>query len=149
MCVRAGIGFLPRTKPPLSVQRPEVLPLGRVTFNRSAPRGTIAASHNNAGGLRIPGSLEFQRFRNPAEGNAAQERLLRNSYLARGNTVRGVIMRYSPPHSRGGDNPDAAVQNYVRYVAGRMGISPDAPIDQRHTEQLAQAIREFETGNRR
>ena len=38
-------------------------------------------------------------------------------------------MRYSPPHSRGGDNPDAAVQNYVRYVAGRMGISPDAPID--------------------
>lgn len=63
--------------------------------------------------------------------------------------MRGVINRYAPPRSRGGDNPDAAVGNYIRYVARRMGISPDAPIDQRHTEQLAQAIREFETGNRR
>jgi len=33
--------------------------------------------------------------------------------------------------------------------ARRMGISPDAPIDQRHTEQLGAAIREFETGNTR
>lgn len=112
-------------------------------------RGGTAASLNNRGGLRIPGSTRFQTFPTVAAGDAAQERLLRRSYLRNGNTVRGVIMRYSPPYSRGGDNPEANVRNYISYVARRMGVSPDTPIDQSHTEQLAQAMREFETGNRR
>lgn len=124
-----------------------MLPPGSRTF-RNRP-GTVAASHNNRGGLRIPGSLEFQRFATPEAGDAAQERLLRRSYLRNGNTVRGVIERYAPRRSRGGDNPDHAVDNYIRYVARRMGLSPDQPIDENHTQQLAAAIREFETGNTR
>lgn len=115
---------------------------------RRAPFRNNRERHN-PGGLRVPGSTRFQAFSSLAEGVSAQERLLRNRYLARGNTVRGVIERYAPRRSRGGDNPDHAVDNYIRYVAGRMGISPDQPIDQRHTQQLGAAIREFETGNTR
>ncbi len=97
----------------------------------------------------MPGSdTQFQRFGSAAEGAAAQERLLRNHYLANGNTVRGVIERYAPRRSRGGDNTDAQVNNYIAYVAHRMGMSPDQPIDQNFTAPLAQAMREFETGAR-
>ncbi len=84
-----------------------------------------------------------------AAGIAAQERLLRNNYLASGNSVRGVVERYAPRRSRGGDNPDVNVDNYIAHVARRLGISPDTRIDQRHTAELAAAMREFETGRRR
>lgn len=83
-----------------------------------------------------------------AEGVAAQERLLRNSYLRNGNTVRGVVERYAPRRSRGGDNPDVNIDNYIRHVSTRMGISPDAPISVEDTSRLAAAMREFETGRR-
>jgi len=81
---------------------------------------------------------------------AAQESLLRRRYLARGNTVRGVVERYAPRQSRGGDNTDAQVNNYIAHVARRLGISPDQPIGQQDTERLAAAMREFENvGGRR
>lgn len=97
----------------------------------------------------MPGTTQFQSFTTPAQGAQAQESLLRNHYLASGNTVRGVIERYAPRRSRGGDNSDASVNNYIAYVAHRMGMSPDQPIDQNFTAPLAQAMREFETGARR
>lgn len=79
-------------------------------------------------------------------GIAAQESLLHRRYLANGNTVAGVIERYAPRRSRGGDNSEASVNNYIAYVARRLGIDPNQRIDQRHTRQLAAAMREFETG---
>lgn len=97
----------------------------------------------------MPGSTRFQSFPNEAAGIAAQERLLRRSYLSNGNTVRGVVERYAPRRSRGGDNSEASVNNYIGYVARRLGISPDHPLDQGDTERLARAMREFETGNTR
>lgn len=97
----------------------------------------------------MPGSdTQFQHFGSMAEGVAAQEGLLRRHYLANGNTIRGVIERYAPRRSRGGDNTDEQVNNYIAHVARRMGMSPDQPIDQNYTAPLAQAMREFETGRR-
>ncbi len=63
--------------------------------------------------------------------------------------MRGVIERYAPRRRNGGDNTDAQVNNYIAYVARRMGMSPDQQIDQNYTSPLAQAMREFETGERR
>lgn len=118
-----------------------MLPPGSRAFNNG--------QRHNPGGLRVPGTTRFQTFSSEGEGVAAQERLLRNHYLQNGNTVRGVVERYAPRRSRGGDNPDANVNNYIAHVAGRLGISPDDRIDQRHTQMLAEAMREFETGRRR
>lgn len=84
-----------------------------------------------------------------SEGIEAQERLLRHSYLRGGNTIRGVVERYAPRRSRGGDNSDASVNNYISHIARRMGVSPDSPIGPEDTERLARAMREFETGNTR
>ena len=110
-----------------------------VTFREGGAR-------NNPGGLRVPGSTQFQRFPTLQAGIEAQESLLRRRYLASGNTVAGVIERYAPRASRGGDNSEASVNNYIRYVSSRLGISPSTRIDQRHTSALAAAMREFETG---
>lgn len=104
---------------------------------------------NNPGGLRVPGSdTQFQTFSTPAAGIAAQENLLRRNYLRGGSTVRRVVERYAPRRSRGGDNTDAQVDNYIAHVARRLGISPDDPIDGADTYRLGAAMREFETGRR-
>lgn len=117
-----------------------------------APEGQPAPSsggQNNPGGLRIPGTTRFQSFSTPAAGIAAQEALLRESYLNRPTTVRDIVERYAPRRSRGGDNTDAQVNNYIAYVARRLGVTPTARIDGAVVLPLAQAMREFETGRRR
>lgn len=109
---------------------------------------TTAAALNNPGGIRIPGTRTFARYATPAEGVAAQETLLRNHYLDHPTTIAQVIERYAPRRSRGGDNSDAQVNNYISYVARRLGISPSQPIDATFTAPLAHAMREVETGQR-
>ena len=104
---------------------------------------------NNPGALRKPGSMEFQTFPTEAAGIAAQERLL-GRYHRRGlNTVSRVVETYAPRTSRGGDNTDEQVNNYTAYVAGRLGIDPNAPIPASMVPKLAEAMREFETGDRK
>lgn len=65
------------------------------------------------------------------------------------NTVSSIVETYAPRRSRGGDNTDAQVNNYIGYVARRLGISPNTPISPRDVSRLAAAMREFETGRRR
>jgi len=102
--------------------------------------------HNNPGALRVPGSSEFQSFATPQAGIAAQEAQLRR-YQGRGlNTVRSVIETYAPRQSRGGDNTDEQVNNYIAYVSRRLGVNPDQPVSD--IGSLGQAMREFETGHR-
>ena len=88
----------------------------------------------------------FATFDTPQAGIAAQENLLRGSYVDRGiNTIDKIISRYSPP---GRENAPAAVANYKNYVAQRAGIDVNAPITAAQVPAVAAAMREFETGAR-
>jgi hypothetical protein len=110
--------------------------------------GLTIERQNNPGALRKPGSLEFQQFGSPAEGIRAQQLQL-SRYLGRGiNTVSRIVETYAPRRSRGGDNTDEQVNNYIAYVARRVGVDPHHPIDGRMIAPLASAMREFETGRR-
>lgn len=103
---------------------------------------------NNPGALRVPGSTQFQTFATPQDGIKAQEAQI-TRYMAGGrNTVASIIERYAPRQSKGGDNTDAQVNNYIKYVAGRIGVSPTAPLSANQVTSLAGAMREFETGHR-
>lgn len=106
------------------------------------------AFHNNPGALRYPGSSQFQSFATPQQGVQAQLSLLSGpKYIGGGNnTVRGIVETYAPRKSRGGDNTDEQVNNYIAYVSHRLGVSPDQPVAD--VSQLGQAMREFETGKR-
>lgn len=106
---------------------------------------------NNPGALRVPGSMQFQRFRSPQEGVAAQEAQLARYMTGKFNgtplrTVRDIVETYAPRQSHGGDNTDEQVNNYITYVSRRLGVSPDQPVA--NVSQLGRAMREFETGKR-
>jgi hypothetical protein len=74
---------------------------------------------------------------------------LRRRYLGRGlNTVESIVETYAPRRSRGGDNTDAQVNNYIGYVRRRLGISPGQQLGPNDVSRLGRAMREFETGRR-
>lgn len=119
---------------------------GSGNFRRA---GLTINRNNNPGALRIPGSSQFQRFGSAAEGIRAQESLLRRRYLGRGlRTVADIVETYAPRISRGGDNTDEQVNNYIRHVSTRLGVRPGQVIDPERVSELARAMREFETGKR-
>lgn len=92
--------------------------------------------------------MQFQRFNSPQEGIHAQEAQLRR-YQARGlNSVASIVETYAPRRSRGGDNTDEQVNNYIAYVAKRIGVDPHAELSPATVSRLGQAMREFETGRR-
>lgn len=111
---------------------------GGLTINRN----------NNPGALRIPGSKKFQRFASVGEGVRAQEGLLARYHKRGLNTVSKVIETYAPRTKRGGDNTDEQVNNYIAYVARRLGVNPADSLSPAIVPRLAAAMREFETGKR-
>lgn len=118
---------------------------------RRFPRdeGLTIDRSNNPGALRKPGSLAFQQFPSQAAGVAAQEALL-HRYIGRGrDTVASIVETYAPRSRRGGDNTDAQVNNYIAYVARRLGMKPGEKVGPDKVRALATAMREFETGRRR
>ncbi|MFA7334932.1 MAG: hypothetical protein WC130_11670 [Kiritimatiellia bacterium] len=138
------------------------------------PRGggpSLGERNNNPGNLEDgefarsqPGYVgtdgRFARFATPEAGAKAQETLLANAYIGRGqNTIQSIIEGvpgeggrrvhgYSPRQSDGGDNTDEQVNNYIGYVARRAGVDPTAPIPPDRVSAVAAAMREFETGQR-
>ena len=105
--------------------------------------------NNNPGAIRKPGSMEFQRFSSPAEGINAQIGLL-GRYHQRGlRNVADIIEKYAPRQSRGGDNTDEQVNNYIAYTARRLGVNPRDALSPSVLPRLGQAMREFETGKKR
>lgn len=103
---------------------------------------------NNPGGLRVPGSTEFQHFNTPQEGVHAQQALL-GRYMDHGlRNVAAIVEHYAPRQSRGGDNSDASVNNYIAYVSRRLGVNPQDALSPALLPRLSQAMREFETGQR-
>jgi hypothetical protein len=92
--------------------------------------------------------MQFQSFSSPQEGARAQEALL-GRYFNRGlKTVANVVETYAPRQSKGGDNTDAQVNNYISYVSKRLGVNPRDTLAGPMLPRLAQAMREFETGKR-
>ena len=53
-----------------------------------------------------------------------------------------------PRQSRGGDNTDAQVNNYIAYVSRRLGVNPQDTLSPAMVGRLGEAMREFETGKR-
>lgn len=113
--------------------------------------------NNNPGNLEAsswtrsqPGYIgsdgRFAVFDTMANGIAAQGRLL-SSYIRRGfDTVSEIINRYG---NDPGPQDDANVRNYITYTARRLGVSPTDTLSIDQGPALAQAMREFETGNQR
>jgi hypothetical protein len=87
----------------------------------------------------------FATFKTPEDGARAQENLLRTAYVGKGfNTIDKIINRYAP---QGPENSAASVSNYKKYVARKAGVDINAPISPAQIPVVAQAMREFETGN--
>lgn len=115
---------------------------------RPRPGGRTIERNNNPGALRVPGSTQFQQFRSPQEGISAQESLL-GRYHQRGlRDVSSIVETYAPRRSRGGDNTDEQVNNYINYVSRRLGVNPRDALSPTLIPRLGQVMREFETGNR-
>lgn len=119
-------------------------------------KGSVAAAlQTNPGALKDgafarsqPGytgaSGGFATFDTPQAGIAAQENLLRGSYVNKGfNTIDKIINRYAP---QGPENSAASVSNYKRYVAQKAGVDINTPITAAQIPVVARAMREFETG---
>lgn len=110
--------------------------------------GSTIEGNNNPGALRVPGSTEFQKFPTREAGIQAQQRQL-GRYFRRGtNTVASVVEKWAPRAKVGGDNSDASVDNYISYVAGRIGVKPGDQLATADIPRLAAAMAEFETGKR-
>ena len=120
-------------------------------------KGSVAAAlRTNPGALKDGGFAKsqtgytgasggFATFKTPEDGIRAQENLLRNAYVGKGfNTIDKIINRYAP---QGPENSAASVSNYKKYVAQKAGIDINAPITAAQIPVVAQAMREFETGN--
>jgi hypothetical protein len=91
-------------------------------------------------------SGRFATFDTPQAGIAAQENMLRRSYVGRGiNTVNKIIDKYTPASK---ENPEAGRNSYKTYVAGKLGIGLDTPITAAQVPVLAAAMRDIETGAR-
>jgi hypothetical protein len=88
----------------------------------------------------------FATFKTPQDGIAAQEKLLRNSYINKGaNTINKIVNKYAP---QGPENSAASVSGYKEYIRQRTGIGIDAPITAAQIPAVAQAMREFETNKK-
>jgi hypothetical protein len=83
-------------------------------------------------------------FATPEQGAAAQQTLLSKKYLTTPKTAQQIVNIYAPPK----ENTPEQRRNYARYIEDRLGLAPGQKITADHVPQLAQAMREFETGNR-
>lgn len=125
-------------------------PMASAVPTSSAPRGV---RNNNPGNVEdgdfarsLPGYAgsdgRFARFDSPEAGEQVAPRLLA-SYVQRGfDTPAEIINRWAPPSD---NNPTAA---YAQYVAQRAGLGVNDRVTEQHIPLIAQAIKEFENGQR-
>tara|TARA_B100000678_G_scaffold289414_1_gene299907 strand:- start:8073 stop:9797 length:1725 start_codon:yes stop_codon:yes gene_type:complete len=114
--------------------------------------------NNNSGNLKAspwtqkqPGYVGqdaggFAIFESAEAGQRAQETLLNNYYVDGNRTVDGIVNKYLGG-SQNPENSALSQKNYKAYVAQRLGIGENEAVPRSMTAQLAQAMREFETGN--
>lgn len=130
---------------------------GTPTGGAPGKGGVAAALQTNPGALKDGGFAKsqagytgasggFATFKTPEDGVRAQENLLSSAYLNKGfNTINKIINRYAP---QGPENSAASVNNYKTYVAQKAGVDINTPISAAQIPVVAQAMREFETGNK-
>lgn len=145
----------PTTEPRAGVKEPAAEePL--TTAQGSQPR---SVRNNNPGNLifnKYTQSLGatgkdkdgFAIFPDSQVGQQASIANLQN-YGTKGiNTVSAITNRWSPPNAPG--NTKKSTDNYTAYVAAKLGVDPNQPLDMNDTQMLgvmAEAISEFESGH--
>ncbi|MBX7225027.1 MAG: glycoside hydrolase family protein [Chitinophagales bacterium] len=117
----------------------------------NTPRGI---RNNNPGNIRLTDQKwegkvpnkdntdkSFEQFTSYAYGVRALIVLLKN-YITKGrNTITAIFGAYAPPNENN-------TQNYIRFVAERLGVGADAPLSltKNILKELAQAIAKMENG---
>lgn len=87
-----------------------------------------AGGVNNPGNMRVPGSKSFQSFPTLEAGFAAMEKQLTLYHDRDGlRTLNTMIAKWAPKGD-GKNDPQA----YARFVAGKVGLSPDDEVDVRN-----------------
>lgn len=96
------------------------------------------------GGGNVAGN--FAQFDTGQNGFNAMLNLLNGSaYIGGGaNTISSIINKWSP--ATGAGNSVAATNNYINYVAGQTGLSPNTPLTSANTPAVAQSMAAFEGG---
>lgn len=118
--------------------------------NLKAPEGTWVRSAPGFIGVDDQG---FAKFDTPANGLVAMTTQLnryREGTQATGGkpvtTVEGIVGTWSPQSDP--NNAAGSTANYAKYVAGKLGLQPGDAVPADKMPAMAQAMYEFESGNR-
>ncbi len=128
----------------------------------AAGNAPLSVRNNNPGNLKYagqpgatPDARGFAVFQSPEAGAAAAERQLQ-IYMTQGaitpqgtrtpplNTIRAIIGSWSPRSDPG--NAPGSTDNYINFVAQKLGISPDQPVTPDMASRILQAMAPFEAG---
>jgi len=127
-------------------------------------KASVAERNNNPGNLivsswtkTLPGyigpgegvneqGISFAKFDTMQAGKNAKIRLIANKINKGYRTPSSLIESWLSPENAK-NNPEA-YRNYVKHVSQRVGIGPNDKISQNDIQRVAQAIYEFESGDR-
>lgn len=127
---------------------------GASVGERNNNRGNIrdVGQFRNTPGYRGTDERGFAIFDNAAEGDRQMERQLGLYFSGQSRNVSGptrtiaqIVPTWAPV---GSENSREQVTNYIRHVSSRLGVDPNAELTEADIPRLAQAMAEFETGNR-
>ncbi|WP_159657164.1 structural protein [Vibrio atypicus] len=144
LLVAGGALYVTRTKSGNEVLTTITQEVTTVVNSISKPRGVrannplnIESNVNNNWLGKVTPSVDkrFETFQAPEYGFRAGAKLLRDTYQGRYGleSIRELIHKFAPSHENASDH-------YAEFVAKRVGISPDAPIDLRSDNTLARLI---------
>lgn len=134
---------------------------GGAPAQSSGGKSSRGDRNNNPGNIEDRGQFEgqegylgsdgrFARFSSREQGVAAQHKQLERYMDGKTTgkplrTVADIIQTWSPQSDP--TNQAGSTNNYVRYVASRLGIEPTRPLGKEDIPRLAEAMAEFESGN--
>ncbi|MFB9215533.1 structural protein [Vibrio sinaloensis] len=144
LLVAGGALYVTRTKSGNEVLTTITQEVTTVVNSISKPRGVrannplnIESNVNNNWLGKVTPSVDkrFETFQAPEYGFRAGAKLLRDTYQGRYGleSIRELIHKFAPSHENNSDH-------YAEFVAKRVGVSPDAPIDLRSDNTLARLI---------
>jgi len=115
---------------------------------------TLGQRNNNYGNLRTTDAFEgktgvnktYDTYETPEKGMRALARVLDTYSSKHGiNTIDQLINRYAPAS----DNTGGSHENYKKFLAQRLGVNPNDPIDVKgRRADIMDAIIRFENKNR-
>ena len=159
---QSQIIILPQDGTQIPVMSGEVADEGNPPF--SDGKASVAERNNNPGNLivsawtkTLPGyigpgegvneqGISFAKFDTMQAGKNAKIRLIANKINKGYRTPSSLIESWLSPENAK-NNPEA-YRNYVKHVSQRVGIGPNEQIKQQDIQRVAQAIYEFESGDR-